>query len=148
MDHQFNIIQWNCRGLKANFTDFDILLNSFSPAALCLQETLQSDLNPIKLRHYTQYCKNYTKADGSPYGGVTVMVKNSIPQSEIILQTALQATAVRVTLHRTITICSIYLPPNKPVLLKELVDLLMELPDPVLLMGILMHTVHYGETKH
>ena len=35
-----NIIQWNCRGLRANFTDFRLLCDNYNPIVCCLQETM------------------------------------------------------------------------------------------------------------
>ena len=45
-------------------------------------------------------------------GGSSVIVNNSIPESQIPLNTNLQAVAVKVTLHRLMHVCSIYLPPG------------------------------------
>jgi len=130
-----NIMQWNCRGLKANLVDLEILIQKLSPAAVCLQETMQSDQNQITLRKYSHFYKNNFKTDGRPGGGVSVFIKKSIPHSQIILTTTIQATAVRVSLHRPITLCSIYLPPNTIVDITDLNALLAQLPSPVLLCG-------------
>ena len=35
-----NIIQWNCRGLRANFNDFGLLCANYNPIVCCLQETI------------------------------------------------------------------------------------------------------------
>ena len=37
------ILQWNCRGLKDKREELELLISQFSPAVICLQETL---LNP------------------------------------------------------------------------------------------------------
>src|SRR5688572_23234049 len=105
-----NILQWNCRGLKTNFPELDLLLQTFSPAAIYLQETFQNGTKPINLRKYSHFYKNHLKNDGRPGGGVSIFIKRTIPHSQIQLNTPLQATAVRVSLHRPITMCSIYLP--------------------------------------
>ena len=34
-----SIIQWNCRGLRPNFTDFRLLCDKYNPIVCCLQET-------------------------------------------------------------------------------------------------------------
>ena len=34
------IKQWNCRGLRANFTDFRQLCDKYNPIVCCLQETM------------------------------------------------------------------------------------------------------------
>ena len=129
------IIQWNCRGLRANFEELNILFSSFSPAVVCLQETLQHDDKMIKFRHYMQYYKNSLKMDGRPNGGVSILIKNNFPHSQINLTTNFQAVATRVTLHRVITICCIYLPPNSPVDTLDLVNLINQLPAPILFVG-------------
>ena len=39
MAHNY-IIQWNCRGLRRNKEDIELLISKYCPAAICLQETL------------------------------------------------------------------------------------------------------------
>ena len=39
MAHNY-IIQWNCRDLRSNREDIEMLISKYSPAALCLQETM------------------------------------------------------------------------------------------------------------
>ena len=34
-----NILQWNCRSLKANIEELNILVDKEKPVAICLQET-------------------------------------------------------------------------------------------------------------
>ena len=41
-----------------------------------------------------------------------------------ILKTNLQAVAVRLSLHRTITLCSVYIPPNYKLQPRELTELI------------------------
>ena len=62
------LVQWNCRGLKANYSDLDIIFQTLSPAVICLQETFQSDQNIINFRHYAQHYLNAVKRDGRPSG--------------------------------------------------------------------------------
>ena len=92
-----NILQWNCRGLTANFPELDLLLQTYSPAAICLQETFQNDTKPFNLRKYSHFYKNHLKNDGRPGGGVSIFIKRTIPHSHIQLNTPLQATAVRIS---------------------------------------------------
>ena len=42
-----SIIQWNCRGLKANYNEILILTTLLSPTVFCLQETFlkNTDIN-------------------------------------------------------------------------------------------------------
>ena len=39
------IIQWNCRGLRANYDELQLLLNDYDPAVVCLQETYLKEPN-------------------------------------------------------------------------------------------------------
>ena len=45
-------------------------------------------------------------------GGSYIVINNSVPQNLIPLNTNLQAVAVKVTLHKTIHVSSIYLQPG------------------------------------
>ena len=45
-------------------------------------------------------------------GGFSILVNKNITQSIVTLNTNLQAVAVKVTAHKTITLCSVYLPPR------------------------------------
>ena len=127
------IIQWNCRGLKANFNEVRLLLSTYAPSVFCLQETFLKDSN-ISLKGYNLFNFINENTDRAS-GGSSLAVNNKLPHSQIDLDTQLQAVAVQVSLHRTITICSVYLPPNStlnPVDLNKLVD---QLPEPFLLLG-------------
>jgi ribonuclease HI len=130
-----HILQWNCRGLKANLPELDILLQTFSPVAICLQETLQNENKPINLRKYSHYYKNNLTTDGRPRGGVSIFIKRNIPHSQILLNTTLQATAVKISLHRPITLCSIYLPPSINIDIADLDAIVSQLPSPILFLG-------------
>ena len=105
------IIQWNCRGLKANYNEMALLLHTHSPAVTCLQETFLKQTNTVNFTKYSIYNHiNHNNEKAS--GGSSVVVDNRAPHRSIPLNTSLQAVAVNVTLHRPITICSIYIPPR------------------------------------
>ena len=108
------IIQWNCRGLKANFNEILLLLTAFNPSIFCLQETFLKENDHTTFKDYTLYnhiCKTGERASG----GSTIMVDSRLPHSQIPLNTNMQAVAVRVTLHRVIAVCSVYIPPNSKI---------------------------------
>lgn len=127
------IIQWNCRGIKPNYNELLILISLFNPAIICLQETFLKN-NNLKTTNYEQY--HYIHNTGSrANGGTSILVRNDIPQSKLNVQTNLQAITTQVTLHKTITICSIYLPPHEPINNTELKNLIKQLPSPFILLG-------------
>ena len=46
------IIQWNCRGLRANYDELQLLLNDYDPAVVCLQETYLKESNNASFRNH------------------------------------------------------------------------------------------------
>ena len=53
-------------------------------------------------------------------GGVSILIRNDIPQNRININTLLQAISVSATLHKIVTICSLYIPPYNLINEKEL----------------------------
>ena len=129
------ILQWNCRGLRANLPELKLLISRFAPIAVCLSETQLADDKLIVDRNYLSYIKNNIATDGRACGGVNILVHKSIPHSEIKLNTILQAVAVKLAIHKVITLCSLYLSPSHALDNIELNNLLQQLPPPVLLLG-------------
>ena len=43
------LIQWNCRGLKANFNELLLLLTGLCPSIICLQETFLKPSDNFKV---------------------------------------------------------------------------------------------------
>ena len=128
------ILQWNCRGLRANIEEVQRLSREIKPSLICLQETLLNEKNPINLRYYSTYHK-FGHFDSRSTGGVAVMAQNKIPHQHIFLNTTLQAVAVTVTLHRVLTICNIYIPPTSPIRDHDLDSLVTQLPSPFIIVG-------------
>ena len=132
--YNHNIIQWNCRGLKPNFNEINLLLNTENPVAFCLQETFLKDTDKIDFRGYKSF-NLFGPNDERASGGVSIIVNEKVPHSSISLNTTLQAVAVRVTMHKAITICSVYLPPSLKLNPADLVTLVQQLPAPFMLLG-------------
>ena len=84
---QNRIIQWNCRGLKANNEAILLLLKDYQPAAFCLQETHLKDTDNISIRYYNERAA----------GGISIVINNNATHSQIPLHTNLQAAAVSIT---------------------------------------------------
>ena len=112
------ILQWNCRSIKANFEELTLLINEQKPVAVCLQETFLKDSDKFTLKYHSCYLKNCFDNDKAS-GGVAVIVSNSVPHHVLKLETTLQAVAVNISLNKTITLCSIYLPPRSPIDVKK-----------------------------
>ena len=63
---------------------------------------------------------------------LSVFVKRGIPHEVLELDTELQAVAVKVSLHKTIAVCNVYIPPCFNVAQSELDNLVNQLPAPFL----------------
>ena len=126
------ILQWNCRSVKAIFEELNLLINEKKPVAICLQETFLKDSDKFSLKYHS--C-SFKSGNDKASGGVAIIVNNNVPHHHVKLETTLQAVAVSVSLNKTITLCSIYLPPNTAIDVKKLDDLVDQLPKPFILMG-------------
>ena len=129
-----NILQWNCRSIKANVEELNVLVDKQKPVAVCLQETFLKDSDGFTLKYHSCYSKNCSDSDRAS-GGVAIIVNNRVPHHLIKLETILQAVAVNISLNKTITLCSVYLPPSLPIDVKKLDHLVDQLPEPFILMG-------------
>ena len=93
-----SILQWNCRGFRPNFKEIKNLISNFRPYILALQETHFKDTDNVNIRgfdHYFKIC--VSEVDGRATG------KKGIPHEALELDTELQAVAVKVSLHKNIT---------------------------------------------
>ena len=138
------IIQWNCRGLRSNYNDLAILLQEHSPSAVCLQETNLKPNTNISFKNYSIInCFGPANNERACWG-VSILVKDGTPHQQITLNTTLEAVAVNINCHRQMTICSVYLPPNRSVDVVELRQLVKQLPKPSCYWEILTGTTQCG----
>ena len=90
--------------------------------------------NHVTFRNYKLF-NTFVVGDGRDTVGVTIIINNKCPSSQIHLKTNLQAVAVSVTLHRPISLCSIYMPARSKIVEKDLDEIVNQLPTPFLLLG-------------
>ena len=141
------ILQWNCRGIRANYEELLLLLNKFNPKVVYLQGTFLKDKNQLNIKHFQSY--NHLYKDGHRASGdVSILVRKDIPQSQIHVDTNLPAIVVKATLHKPIYFCSIYIPPHDPISDIKMNELLQQIPKPFLLLGDLnSHCTVWGCQK-
>ena len=103
---------------------------------MCLQETFLKDTNNITVRGFNLHHK-FQETENRASVGVSILVNENIPQSIVTLNTNLQAVPVKVTAHKTITLCSVYLPPRNHFNFnpKDLQNIIDQLLSPFILMG-------------
>ena len=127
-----NILQWNCRGLKYNIPELQLIITETNPIVICLQE-IKLNTESFELRGYTAYHQIHSKKIAC--GGTSIFIASNILHRRIKINTCIQAVAVRFTLTKPLTICSIYIPPDHTILYSQLDDLIKQLPPPIILMG-------------
>ena len=140
------ILHWNCWGIRANYEEL-LLLNKFNLKVVCLQETFLKDENQLNMKHFQSY--NYLYKDGHiASGGVSILIRKDIHQSQVHVDTDFQAIVVKATLHKPFHICSIYIPPHDPISDIKMNELLQQIPKPYLLLGDLnSHSTVWGWQK-
>lgn len=141
------LLQWNCRGLFSNTDDIHSIIEHFKPISLCLQET---HLNTQPVNSFKQY--NVVRKDrlctGKPSGGVAILSHKTLPYTKIALQTNLEAVAIRISLDRLLTVCSLYISPSCTVTQTDIHNLIAQLPVPFILQGDLnAHNPLWGSSK-
>lgn len=130
------ILQWNIRGFRSNFEELKLLLNKYNNKIACLQEIKLKNTDNCTLRGFNIYKQCFTASNDTATGGVAILVRQDVPHQEVTLDTTLQAVAVTVSMHTTVTVCSIYLPPGRSSgELIELDRLVAQLPPPYLILG-------------
>ena len=127
------ILLCKCRGVKANYEELLLLLNEYNPKVVCLQETFLKDKNQLNIKHSQSYDHLYTDGHRAS-GGVSILVRKDVPQQQIN-DSELQVIAVKTTLHKSINICSIYIPPLDLINDKNLDKLIEQIPKPHILLG-------------
>ena len=120
--------------LQRNFKALQQLLLNHNPKIACLQETFLKESSSIKFKQYHLY-NHFNKGGNRASGGVSILVRKDIPQSQIHIDTNLQAIVVKATLYKPIHICSIYIPPHDPINDTKMNKLLQQIPKPYLLLG-------------
>ena len=140
-----SIIQWNFNSYRENRPELECLLVK-NPAVVCLQETRASE--PIKMKGYKSYNVYSKTADDRACGGVSILVNDKVAQKRILINSNIQCAAVRVSLHKTLTICCIYIPPSQSFAIDDLDHIKNQLPGPVMFVGDFnAHHITWGNNR-
>lgn len=127
------IIQWNIRGLRSNIEKLKELYERYNPIAVCFQETFLISTDQISLKNCLIYRTEHgTNTRGS---GVAIVVRSDVPSCIVNVTSCLEVTGERVSGTKSFTLCSLYVSLNYTLVQKELEGLLLQLPQPFILMG-------------
>ena len=113
---------------KQIITNFNFNNTTFSDCLLSPGNLLKNTDN-INFKNYSLYNHIPTKNQKAS-GGSSILVKSNVPHRQIDINSNLQAVAVNVTLSKSITICSLYLPPHCKFSKHDLENLINQLPRP------------------
>ena len=128
------IIQWNCDGFYSHNEDFKLILNEYNPYIICIQETkFKYDHKPI-LNNYKPFYHN-VYSNTVAKGGVITFVNNNFDCEEILLNSNIQAVAVKVYYPIEFIICNIYLPGSEQIPSNELLNIISQFNLPYMLLG-------------
>lgn len=126
-------IQRNCNGYFHNISEIQILKNQYSPIGFLLQETHTNASNCPKLNGY--HCVQKTSDHRNNTEGVAILIREDIEYDQINLTTHIQAIAIRVKYPINITVCSIYLHHQHYPTSNDLLNLINQLPQPLVIGG-------------
>lgn len=140
-------IQWNINGFYSRLNFIQLLLSEVKPIALCLQETRLKPEQKPKVKNYTGYFKSRT-IQTIASGGVAIFVKDEYKSAELPLQTNLEAIAVTIWYPSSITICNVYIPPDKKIDSIDIQNLIEQVPNPHIILGDFnAHSTTWGSPK-
>ena len=124
------ILQWNIRGIRANYEELKIIIEEHIPLIICLQET-KMDYEKLPT------IKGYECAkQRNPAEGIAIYVKVGVPFDPMDLNTQLRASAVKATINgRAIAVCSAHIPPTHKLTTQELENIKSQLPTPAMILG-------------
>lgn len=130
------LLQWNLNGFFAHLPELQLIISQTKFYYLCLQETRFRPNQSVNLKSYTNYRKDRENSNNAS-GGVAILVHDSIQAQQLDLKTELEAVAISTYIPNLskVTICNIYLPPNKTFTSNQLDSLIQQLPSPIILVG-------------
>ena len=82
------IIQWNCRGYKANYDELLLLIAELNPTVICLQGTFKKHSDKLNIKTFEQYDYIHDTEQRAS-GGVSILIRKDIPQNKISINTPL-----------------------------------------------------------
>ena len=130
---RYGILQWNVQVVRNKKDEILDLIEIYKLNIIAVQESKLSEGVNFRISNY-----NIVRRDGTfnhTHEGVATLIHASIPYEAAVLNTPMQAIAVRVRLHKVITICNIYSLRSQVLNCQLLEDIHRQLPKPVIILG-------------
>jgi len=138
------IIQWNPNGFYSKIDEIKLIINRFSPVALCVQETNFTNNKSGSLKNYTTFFHNKTSPIRAS-GGVATFVETQYPSEEITFITNLEAVVVRISFKYKLTICNVYISNSQILSYTGIQNIIGQLPTPFIILGDFnSHNIMWG----
>ena len=129
------IIQWNCRGYRKRYLDIQALLLQEQPLCLSIQETMLGNHSPNPMQNYQTETMSPTPLP-IPGNGLAILIRKDSGYKRLNLNCTLQAMAVQLNFSSILlTVCNIYIPPGEILHMRDLLELVDELPRPCMIGG-------------
>ena len=129
------VIQWNCRSIFSKKDELLKVIKNEYPLVLAIQETMLRKEDTIRIPHYFSIQKE-DRFNRRQHGRVALFIHETVTTyAEINLNTELQAVAVKLKVHRKITLCSVYVTRSQIVTEQMMTELVRQLPPSVIIMG-------------
>ena len=127
---------WNCRGIRNKKEELQILAKKLMPIAILIQESKLKENHNFCLKNYSfEHKSQVINEEENAKGGVGIFIRKETPYISINIASKFQAIAIQLSLHKKITFCSIYIPPEETFTQNELENLIQQLPKPFILSG-------------
>ena len=92
---------------------------------MCISETKLKIDSTFEIKNYTFIHKPQILQEGEiAKGGTGIFIRKDTPFSKIDLQSNFKVVAIQLHLHKKVTLCSIYIPPNTPISQHDLENLI------------------------
>ena len=138
------ILQWNCRGIKANYENLELLILELNPKIICLQETFLKPSDSLTIPNYSSIHK-MMDSPRKASGGTSIFVRRDIPFSIFNMNSNIQNTCCSISAQKTYTICNLYIPPSQNISITDFDTLLSQLHSPFVILGDLnAHNILWG----
>ncbi len=141
-----SILQWNIRGIKSNLHELNLFCSNYKTSIIALQECkFNSTVSPLKGFQF------FHSPTPNSSGDVALLIHKNHYCSKINLNVRnFQAVAVRVSdlAGRTISVCSVYLPPNNNISDADFDNFVLQLPKPFIILGDFnAHSPLWGDAR-
>ena len=109
-------------------------MSDYSPACVCLQETMLGNTTPRSPTGYT-LLRHPIIDDPIPGHGLAFLIHSSIAFRPLNINSTALVHAIQIQLETLITICNIYISPNDNITEELITNITQQLPEPYLLLG-------------